>query len=228
MPPLRELIYRGHDPYAGFDAAQFPGPLQGWAYDHPIFENLISALTAEPAVIVEVGTLYGASAIHMAALCKRLGKCCEIVCVDTFLGSFQDWSGKANDLNLRFGRPEYYWRFLANVVRAGHQDIITPCPMPSVMAAKLLTFHKARAALVYLDAGHEYEDVATEIRAFWPLVRPDGVLFGDDFDPFWPGVVKAVEEWARAERLELMKIIGMATSPSGRMRSVKWGLRKPR
>ncbi len=47
MAALRELIFRGHDPYAGFDPSLYPGPLQSWAYDHPIVEHFIAELPSE-------------------------------------------------------------------------------------------------------------------------------------------------------------------------------------
>jgi hypothetical protein len=50
--------------------------------------------------------------------------------------------------------------------------------------------------LVYLDAGHTYEDVAQDIQMYGPLARK--VLCGDDFDvelPSVAGVIRAVDEF---------------------------------
>lgn len=56
---------------------------------------------------------------------------------------------------------------------------------------------------VYLDADHSYSAVAEDLRAWWPKVRPGGVLAGHDFvlDGFYPragtfGVMRAVLEFA--------------------------------
>lgn len=35
--------------------------------------------------------------------------------------------------------------------------------------------------VVYLDAMHAYDDVLADARAWWPLVKPGGMLLGDDY-----------------------------------------------
>ena len=56
-----------------------------------------------------------------------------------------------------------------------------------------------QADAIYLDASHEYESVVADLVAYWRVLRPGGVLIGDDFDSSWPGVVRAVNEFS--ERL---------------------------
>jgi hypothetical protein len=52
---------------------------------------------------------------------------------------------------------------------------------------------------VYLDAGHRYEDVAADLKAWYPNVRAGGVICGHDYkqdpDDYRFGVVKAVNEF---------------------------------
>ncbi len=90
-----------HDPYTGFDASKYPTDFQGWGSNHQFFEKILAAL--RPAVIIEVGTWKGGSAIHMAQLSKDLGFPTEIVCVDTWLGSpehvLDKWHGWRASLN---------------------------------------------------------------------------------------------------------------------------------
>jgi predicted O-methyltransferase YrrM len=64
------------------------------------------------------------------------------------------------------------------------------------MAAGTLRKLDVAVDLVYVDASHEAEDVAKDLRAYWDVVRAGGVLFGDDYAPAWPGVVKAVDAFA--------------------------------
>ena len=35
--------------------------------------------------------------------------------------------------------------------------------------------------VVHLDAAHEYENVLADIRKYWKLLRPGGILLGDDY-----------------------------------------------
>jgi hypothetical protein len=54
---------------------------------------------------------------------------------------------------------------------------------------------------VFIDAAHDYENVKLDIRRWWPLIRPGGMLIGHDFNHKWPGVERAV-----AECFDLMRV----------------------
>ena len=45
---------------------------------------------------------------------------------------------------------------------------------------------------LYIDAGHEYEHVTADLKAWWPVLKPGGMMFGDDYHLQWIGVVRAV------------------------------------
>jgi len=47
---------------------------------------------------------------------------------------------------------------------------------------------------VFIDAQHDYESVAWDIRLWRPTVKPGGLLCGHDYQPNFPGVVQAVDE----------------------------------
>lgn len=46
--------------------------------------------------------------------------------------------------------------------------------------------------IVFIDAGHDYENALADIKAWWPLVRPGGYLCGHDYQHKFPGVMRAV------------------------------------
>ena len=196
---IRNLIHRV-DPYEGFDVGGRTPDLQGWGSQAPIFEEVISQV--RPSLILEVGTWKGASAIHMATLCKKHGLHeTRIVCVDTWLGALEFWlnhedADRYGSLRLRNGYPSVYETFLANVVLSGHQDMIVPFPVPSGLAARFFQIHGVQFPLIYIDASHEYEDVRSDLDHFWKCVAPGGRMFGDDFSVYWPGVVRAVMEFS--------------------------------
>jgi len=49
----------------------------------------------------------------------------------------------------------------------------------------------------YIDGNHRYSFVADDIRAWWPKLKPTGILCGHDY--FTHGSVKkAVDDWAKA------------------------------
>ena len=62
---------------------------------------------------------------------------------------------------------------------------------------------------VYLDGDHRYEAVRDELVLYASLVKPGGIIAGDDYhgEGWWEGGVKrAADEWAteRGLRLELI------------------------
>ncbi|MEJ0020599.1 MAG: class I SAM-dependent methyltransferase [Acetobacteraceae bacterium] len=190
---VRALLY-AEDPYEN-PRLTYPEDLQGWGSYDAVFKTVIEEV--RPKLIVEVGTWKGASAVHMATLCKAAGLQSEIVCVDTWLGNWQHWSrregiGSRVDLHLINGFPTLYFQFLSNVLARGQSDVITPLPLPSVAAAKLFQHYSLKPDVVYIDGDHEYESVNIDLRLWSLVLAPGGVLFGDDHD--WPGVNRAVTE----------------------------------
>ena len=188
-----------------------PSDLQGWNGDSPVFGRLIGELL--PSVIIEVGSWKGQSAINMGGVVRGLGLSCKIYCVDTWLGALEFWVGDLagtveRDLMLKFGYPSVFYQFLSNVIHAGLQDVIVPFPNTSLIGARYFGRLGVVADLVYIDASHDFEDVLLDLYAFYPLVREGGVLFGDDYNSGWPGVVRAVDEFVGVKGLVLEVVDG--------------------
>jgi hypothetical protein len=91
-----------------------------------------------------------------------------------------------------------YEYFLSNVIQAGLTRKIIPVKMDSLEAAKQL---QIRADLIYIDASHETHAVYADLKAWYPHLRPDGVLCGDDWT--WNSVREAVKMFARENKLAI-------------------------
>lgn len=179
------------DPFDGFVTVP-ETKLFGWNGDRQIFPALIQQL--KPSLIIEVGSWMGLSAANMAASCKALGlNDTAVVCVDTWLGSKEHWRDPnlVGHLELQNGYPTFYRRFMTNMVQAGVSDVIVPVPMPSQIGASYLKDFKLQAELIYIDGSHEEKDVYDDLTAYWDLLHPGGVVFGDDFP--WESVANAVK-----------------------------------
>jgi len=50
------------------------------------------------------------------------------------------------------------------------------------------------ADFVFIDAGHSYKAVQSDIRVWLPKVRKGGWFGGHDYHEFYPGVMHAVDE----------------------------------
>lgn len=72
-------------------------------------------------------------------------------------------------------------------------ELIRPIRAKSAPAA--LMFPDDVVDMVLIDGAHDAENVRIDIEAWWPKVRSGGWLCGDDFEPNYPGVEKAVRAW---------------------------------
>lgn len=143
----------------------------------------------KPESGLEVGSWCGASAIRFASIFQA-----PIVCVDTWLGSEEHWLDKhapGHEMHFQNGRPRLYEEFLESTCT--HQKFITPLPLPSATAAKVLMHHGIKFDLIYLDGDHTEEGVRADIEAYSPLLRKGGYLIGDDLKDIRFGVLAAVE-----------------------------------
>ena len=75
--------------------------------------------------------------------------------------------------------------------------------MSSVSAAVVLRRLNVEADLIYIDAGHEEEEVSSDLRRYVDLLRPGGVMFGAEYHTRWPGVIRAIDAFRRDSRVEL-------------------------
>jgi predicted O-methyltransferase YrrM len=178
--------------------------------------NLVSDIVdsvldfVQPRFWLELGSMLGGSAIRVASLVKSKAMKTEIVCVDPFTGDVNMWAweqpdrkaGKWQFLRLEHGRPTIYDRFLANVVAAGHADIILPIAATSTVGLKLLSRLLAEGRLsrlpevIYLDSAHEPDETFLELRNCWNVLPKGGILLGDDWG--WEAVRNDVTRFAQS------------------------------
>lgn len=158
---------------------------QGWASTGACFDELIKTL--KPKTIVEVGTWKGGSAMNMAKLALTEGVSeseLEVVCIDTFLGSYEHYCtmGTFDLLETRInGRPKIYNQFLSNIVHEKLQNVITPFPIDSGNGALALKHWGVQADLIYIDAAHDYEYVKIDFFRYSEIVREGGYILIDDW-----------------------------------------------
>ena len=69
--------------------------------------------------------------------------------------------------------------------------------MESVQAAELVP--DLSLDLVFIDGDHNYDPVRADLVAWWPKLKSDYSVFcGHDYSDEFPGVKRAVDEWAHA------------------------------
>jgi methyltransferase family protein len=185
--------------YSDLDLSGLEVDLQGWGAGDPIFEQVIREV--EPGVVIEVGSWKGASLVRMHELRSEA----QFICVDTWLGSPAQWLSE-NDrpwLRLRGGYPDLYRQFIFNVLAAGAD--VFPLPMTSAAGAEVLERLGVVADLVYIDGSHEEANVKADLSCYWKLLRSGGIIFGDDYQSQFPGVVRAVDSFSRKREVQGQK-----------------------
>lgn len=161
--------------------------LSGWNGNNPIFKELIKEI--KPKTIIEVGSWKGQSTVTMGENSDA-----EIYCVDTWLGAEEFYTKPTKDRDLMKvnGYPNVYYQWLSNIIHHNLQDKVTPIPLPSNIAHKILS----KAELIYIDASHTYDDVLADCFNYWKLLKDGGIMFGDDYTNTVFEVRKAVDDFA--------------------------------
>lgn len=144
----------------------------------------IANLAQDGYTLVEVGCLLGKSACFLGEALQAQGKKVTLICVDEWPASYTWGADGTGTLEAPFET------FYANVRQSGLLKTIVPIRAKSVWAA---SFVKDGLDFVFIDAGHEYEDVRDDIAAWLPKIRSGGMIAGHDYSATFPGVVKAVD-----------------------------------
>ncbi len=139
--------------------------------------EVVKKLASEVSSIVEVGCWKGNTTKSLLDVCDN------VYAVDHFNGSPGDVSGDIAK------KHDIYQDFYNNV--GGHPNL-TILRGSSVDMAK--QFNGNKVDMVFIDAGHEYDEVKEDIDAWLP--KTTKILAGHDYCKEFPGVIKAVNEFA--------------------------------
>ena len=170
------------------------------------FYDRMVAEAPDPAVFIEVGCLLGKSTIYLAQAIQAVrsyagspgtGKFIQIHAVDWFKGSDEP----AFRTEPALQGIDFKTEFLRNIMSANVHKVVRTHTGESTAVAR--TFAPASADMVFIDGSHDYESVKRDILAWRSVVKPGGVLAGDDYhSPRWASVVKAVDELLPGRKIE--------------------------
>ena len=152
--------------------------------DLRVIRNLVQKLNhtlgREP-LVVELGTFIGQSTKAMAHAGAK------VISIDNLEGSPNDstlvYYGLCGKEAIQKVRAEN----LGSMVGSSVHFVIGD----SVKVGKAW---KKPIDMVYIDANHDYEPTRNDIQTWLPHVREGGIIAGHDYDPQFPGVIRAVTE----------------------------------
>ncbi len=155
--------------------------IDGWVGENRTYREAVRC-AKDGDHFVEVGVFKGRSAAYMAVEIINSGKKIRFDAIDHFLGSPEhgDVSHILYEATIQNLKPVNGY---VNIIKKSS-------PAASV------DYVDNSLAFVFIDGGHDYDSVVADLRAWWPKVQPGGYLTGDDYQPSWPGVIKAVNDFS--------------------------------
>jgi hypothetical protein len=170
-------------------AQKYDVTLDSFMTDQELFylAELASSL-ATGSSWIEIGTWKGQS---FEATAKRIPRACSLWAVDLWQDSM---------------RIRHEWQSRLETLQCSRRDVaMGMLQMASLEAAKL--FSDRTLGGVFIDASHKYEDVLADIKAWYPKLRPGGVLCGHDLGSEWPGVGEALATFTNITGLHYHQVI---------------------
>lgn len=186
-----------------------------------LYYGIVSNLANENkyTTVLEIGNAYG---LHLEEILKN---CPQVHCtgVDPYQASYDPRDFFDEDVHkLMGGRDKQHSMDMLHdrvmLLLSPYEARFTQHRMHSWDAAPYV--EDGSQDIVFIDGDHRYESVKRDIELYWPKVKAGGVLCGDDFGPAFPGVVRAVDEFGKAQKLRLERLYKNG-------KAMHWCYRKP-
>ena len=150
---------------------------------------------------LEIGVWAGRSTVRFAQISKSVDAVdpwslkpyregCEYPEWQAFLDKYEPEVGSNHPLDY-----ESYYEHVYNVVKRkaekwGNINIYR------MTSKEFFAQNEKTYDWAYVDGDHSYRGCRFDLRSTWSIIRPGGVMFGDDYGDSKPGVTQAVNEFA--------------------------------
>jgi predicted O-methyltransferase YrrM len=136
----------------------------------------------EEAIVVEIGTYIGNTAVFLAKVLKELSRPMPIMSIDAFDRVTPDALNPQGVLSA----------YLENIRTNALEDVCMALVAFSADAAAVVA---DKIGLLLIDGGHTYPVVKTDLELYTPKVVQNGIVFIDDYGPAYPDVVRAANDF---------------------------------
>ena len=148
--------------------------IPGWFNYAESYDQIVHEIP-DDGKIVEIGSFLGRSTHYLATSLMNANKeNVKIYCVDTFEGS-------SEHVNLKLPK-DFFSIFKENLKFFIGREMVIPCQGRSDSEDILNKFEDGSIDYIMVDGAHEHEPVLDDIENWWPKLKSDGVMLGDDFD----------------------------------------------
>jgi predicted O-methyltransferase YrrM len=148
--------------------------IPGW-FNYSESYDIIADRISEDGKILEIGSFMGRSTHYLATTLHNANKeNVKIYALDTFKGS-------SEHANLKMPK-DFLSIFEKNLKFFIDKDVIEVLQSRSDNKDMIDRFDDEFFDYIMIDGAHEYEAVKKDIENWWPKLKKDGVMFGDDFN----------------------------------------------
>jgi SAM-dependent methyltransferase len=163
--------------------------IQGWKTREEL--AWLAGQAARARFVLDVGCWRGQTTKVMASVCRG-----TVIAVDHLHGIYTGDTGR-NEILRESNQMAILRDFLGNLERELYELRVHGIFENGEEARDAVRQFAGRVKfdLVWLDGDHDYEDVRDDIQAYRPLMAERSVLAGHDYDPTFPGVIRAVDEF---------------------------------
>ena len=148
--------------------------IPGWFNYAEAYDQIVDQIP-DNGKIVEIGSFLGRSTNYLATSLYNADRFdLTIYCIDTFEGS-------SEHVNLKLPK-DFLFMFKENLKFFIGREMVIPCQGRSDSPEILEKFENESIDYIMVDGAHEHEAVLDDIENWWPKLKPEGVMLGDDFD----------------------------------------------
>lgn len=166
--------------------------IPGWFNYIDSYAQLASNLPDESR-IVEIGSFMGRSTSFLATSFWNANKeKVKIYCIDT-------WEGSGKE-HAHLDLSNMYEIFKENLRFFVGREMVIPMQGRSDNQDFLDRFEDGSLDAVCVDGAHTYDEVCDDIKNWWPKLKPDGVMIGDDYN--WKSVNQAVNDTFKEMKID--------------------------
>lgn len=147
----------------------------------------------EAMIFIEIGSWHGRST---RAIADNLPRGAKLYAIDHWLGSAVERDTNHASAAMKEG-DHAYLEFCDNLFDHIQSGKVIPLRMSGNNAAEFLSSKGIKGDVIFIDAGHTYDEVKEDVAKWKPLVKNGGLLCGHDYyhdGTAWPGVQQAVDE----------------------------------